>query len=271
MLAFPFPENLMSFKVADELERARAVIQIRTTSLIRELLEIRYSEIELSAPSPSKHNKFSSHAGSLEVSIPLIINEYEITGVTVFANKTDSSANSSATVKIVAGGPLVLKEAGGLEEKSQIIKVISVPGNDSFQIQSPKKYDYPSGKEGDCLAQANVCLRKIETIEKQEIATDSLSIDLYIKRKLVNVYKSMWTSLNGLTNIGSSAVITALIAIFAYFVGQDLASLIPYFVITFLLLLAIVSVAYSWIVRDRVIRKRLEDNFMFQQLKEREH
>jgi hypothetical protein len=219
---------------------------------------------------PAEHNDFSSHGGSLKVSIPLVVDEHEVTGVTVFAVKSDNKENSFATVQIIASGPLILKEKGGREEKSQITETIAVSGNDSFQIQSPEKYDYPSGKEGDCLAQANILFRKIDRIDGQEVASDSLSVDLYIKRKLINVLKSAWKSINmWLANIASSAAVTSLVAIAAYLFGSDLASLVPHFLTSFILLSAIISVLYSWYVRGRIIRKRLECNNMYQQLKER--
>lgn len=228
------------------------------------------SSSQLSRPNPAIQNDFVSYGGSLKVKMPLVINEHEVTGVTVFTLEDNDENKSPATVRIIASGPVVLKETGGREEKNQITTTVQVPGNSSFQIQSHRKYDYPSGKGGDCLAQANITFRRLYTIGNMEIVSDSLSIDLYIKRKFINAIKSTWTGLNiWLASLGGSIVISSLTVVVDYFFGGHLASLIPYFLVIFISFLALTSVFYSWYVRDKIIRSRLDSNYYYQQLKER--
>jgi hypothetical protein len=223
-------------------------------------------------PNPQNHNDFFSHNGELKLNIPLIFDEHESTGITVFALSSGPSNNHSfVTVQISASGPLVLKEVGNEKEHQQIKKNIATQGNDAFHIQTPTSYKFPSGKEGDCLAQANILLRKLEMINGQEVASDSLSIDLYIKRKLVNVLKSTWKSLNGwILNIGSSALITVVMSSFVtYFFGKGLAELFPSLVVMFVSIAFVISVIYSWYIRDTIIKKRLNCNNMYLELMRR--
>lgn len=218
-------------------------------------------------PDPTKHHDFISHAEELRLNMPLVIDEHEATGATIYALKQNPTNVSPAIVQISAAGPLILKEIGNDAEKKSIRTNIRVPGNDSFHIQSPREYEYPSGKEGDCLAQANILVRKLDVTGNTEFSLDSLSIDLYIKRKLINVFKSTWKSVNGwAVNIGSSAVITSLIALSTYFFGKDVASLIPYLITIFVFFSLSISVTYSWYVRDKIIRKRLLSNDAYQKL-----
>jgi hypothetical protein len=219
---------------------------------------------------PREHHEFTSYAGSLKLNLPFVIDEHENTGVTVTAVRSAGDANRAALVQISTSGALVLKETGDGAVTSQIKKKIVLGGNDSLHIQTPETYDYPQGTEGECVAQANILLRKLDIIDDEEVPSDSLSIDLYISRKLTNVIRATWKSANGIaTNLGSSAFITALVAIATFYMRKDVASLIPYFAVTFLMVLLLSSVGYSWYTRDKLIRKRLECNNMYIKLKRR--
>lgn len=212
---------------------------------------------------------FESHGGTFKIEIQLVIDEHEVSGFTVF-DASENRQNDPNIIEIVTSGPLILKEHGGQVEKSRIIGQITANGNASYQIQSPKKYDYPTGKEGDCLAQANILLRRLETINGQQAISDSLSVDLYIKRKIINVFKSSFKSYNAwLLNIGSSIGLSFLVTLGAHFFGTDLALLIPAFIGTFILSLALVAVLYSWLIRDRMIKKRLQNTDISNQFKRR--
>ena len=218
---------------------------------------------------PREHYIFTSYGGALKLNIPLVIDEHENTGITVTAVRSNSDKEPLTTVQISTSGALVLKDNGAEKEANQIKKKIAVGGNDSFHIQTPITYEYPSGTEGECVAQANILLRKLDMIESEEVPSDSLSVDLYIRRKLLNVFKAMWKTANGLiVNLGSSAVITSLVVILTFFLGKDLAGLIPEFLSVFVVSVLAVSFLYSWYTRDKLIRKRLECNSMYLKLKE---
>ncbi len=209
-----------------------------------------------------------SNDGSFALELPLVIDEYDATGITIFTNPSNSNDKTPMLVQISALGPLILKEAGNDKEHMQIKRRIN--GSDSLHIQSPKEYDYPSGKEGDCLAQANILVRNLKVENNEEMSCDSLSIDLYIRRELINALKATWKSVNGwLVNIGSSAAITALVALATFWLGSNIASLIPYLATIFILLVFTSSVLYSWYTRDALIKRRLESNNKYQELKGR--
>jgi hypothetical protein len=206
----------------------------------------------------------------MRLNIPLVINEHDATNITVFVNETNSSSNPFASVQVSTCGPLVIRETGSENERHEITKNIAVGGNDAFHIQSPKDYRYPSGKEGDCLAQANILLRKLDRIQNQTVTLDSLSIDLYIKRKIINVLKTTWKSATGwATNLVGSAIITSLVTVATYLFGQSIASLVPHLAVLFVSMSLLISVLYSWWVRDKTIRVRLESNSMFKDLRGR--
>src|SRR3989304_4220117 len=134
---------------------------------------------------PRKHYNFFSHRNMLRLNIPLIIDEYEITGITVFAESPETDLDPWVTIQISTSGPVILKETGSGNEAKEIKKKVKAGGNDSFHIQSPKVYEYPSGKEGECYAQANILVRKMDKVNGVEVPVDSLSIDLYVRRKLI--------------------------------------------------------------------------------------
>ncbi|MGD0450409.1 MAG: hypothetical protein ABSA79_05045 [Candidatus Bathyarchaeia archaeon] len=219
----------------------------------------------MSEPDPRKHYDFVSYGRSLKVNMPLVIDEHENTHITVY--NLDDKADLS--LKIQTTGALVLQynnaETNHIDDGK-----IAKKGNNSYPIQSPVNCEYPSGTEGECVAQVNICFTKIEKLLGEEVPSDSLSVDLYIRRKLLNVFTAMWKSANGfLTNIGSSAIITALVAVATFFIGSSLASLIPEFATLFIAFALFFSLGRSWYTRDKFLKKRLECNNEYQDLTSR--
>jgi hypothetical protein len=215
----------------------------------------------LSQANPREHHLFDSGNNALKLRSPIVIDEHEMTGLTVSTIQSQFDADNVTTIEISTSGPLVLKETGSAEEKFNLKKTLSVPGNDSIHIQSPRNYDYPPGKEGECCAQANLLLRKYEKFDDRELPCDSLSIDILVRRKFLNVFKAVWTSADGIAvNLGSSAFITALVALLTPLLGPNTGQITPQVAVVFVFLALAISVLYSWYTVERIISKRLAMN-----------
>jgi hypothetical protein len=209
-------------------------------------------------PDPQEHHDFLSNGGYLKVNLPLVLDEHENTHITVY--NLDKTADLN--LKILTTGALVLQK-----NDPEIRDKIAKNGNDSFSIHSPAKYEYPSGTEGECVAQVNICFTKLEIISEEEVASDSLSVDLYIRRKLLNVFTAIWKSANGLlANIGSSAIFTSIVAIATFFMGSNLATLVPDFATLFIAFALLFSVVHSWNTRNKFLKARLDSNSAYQGL-----
>jgi hypothetical protein len=216
----------------------------------------------MSDQDPQKCHDFVSNGGGLKVIMPLVLEEHENTHIVVYNLDKKTDLN----FQILTTGALVLQKND--EEVKQLRGKIAKNGNNSIPLQSPSKQsDYPSGTEGECVAQVNICLTKFEIFNNEEVASDSLSVDLYIRRKLINVFTAKWKSQNGLlTNIGSSAIVTSLVAVATFFIGSNLASLIPYFATLFVAFALLFSIVHSWYTRNELLKTRLDYNRAWQEL-----
>lgn len=217
---------------------------------------------------PRQHYDFSSYQHKLKIRVPLVLDEHQITYISIFALEPEGvTSQSLCRVQISASGPLILKETGVGDELHQIVREIFVPGNDTLHIQSPHEYDYPSGMEGNCVAQSNLIARKLDRAGNREYVSDSVSVTMYIRRSLINVFKAIWSSANGIAkNLGGSVLITSFIAVLVHLFGQDVASLVPHLLGLFVFLILFVSFLNSWKTRNNYINERLQENREYQKL-----
>ena len=98
-------------------------------------------------PNPAEHNDFISHGGTLKISLPLVVDEHEVTGVTVSSTEQNSGGKSPILVQISTSGPLVLKETGSGEERKQMSssRVISLRLRTPFIFMMMKVLKSPIG------------------------------------------------------------------------------------------------------------------------------
>src|SRR4030042_92295 len=122
----------------------------------------------MSKLNPRKPRVLESYGKSMKLQTPLVFDEHYPTTLTVFTEQVTPNINT-AQIRISVEGPLIIKDDTSDDEKKNLTKQLFIPGNGSFHVQSPREYDYPSGLEGDCCAQASICVTKIETIGGNEV------------------------------------------------------------------------------------------------------
>jgi len=214
----------------------------------------------MSKPNPRKPHEFTSYGNSMKLLTPLVFDEHYPTSLTVFTQKIADNEDT-AKISISVEGPLIIKDVASGSETRNLMKLLTIPGNDSFHVQSPKDYEYPSGLEGDCCAQASICVKKIETINGNEVQSDSRPVDVMIRRRLINAFKALWLSVeNAAKFLATSIVFTYLTTTLGPLIGVRFGQNYIELAITFAFFALLTSLLYSWYTVDKKISERLENN-----------
>lgn len=214
----------------------------------------------MSRLNPRKPHIFESYGNSMKLLTPLVFDEHYPTSLTVFTQKVTPD-EGTAKISISVEGPLIIKDVVSGAETRNLTEQLTVPGNSSFHVQSPREYDYPSGLEGDCCAQASICVKKVETINGNEVQCDSRPVDVMIRRRLLNAFKAVWLSLENVAKfLGTSLVFTYLTTVLGPFVGVRLGENYLALAVTFIFFALTTSLLYSWYTVDQKINERLENN-----------
>jgi hypothetical protein len=209
---------------------------------------------------PREHQEFFSYGNSMKLLTPLVFDEHYPTSLTVFTKKI-ADDEEIAKISISVEGPLIIKDVASGNETRNLTRTLTIPGNDSFHVQSPVEYKYPSGLEGDCCAQASICVKKIETINGNEVQSDSRPVDVMIRRRFLNAFKALWLSLeNAAKFLITSVVFTYLSTIIGPYVGVRFGNNYVALAVTFIFFALIISLLWSWYTVDRKINERLENN-----------
>jgi hypothetical protein len=196
--------------------------------------------------------------------VPLILNENEPIPATVVDN--ESFTDQYVAFKISTQGPLEVTDNAESPKKTLFIYVEKLKCG-SFHLQTPAKYQYPPGKQGDCLAQASIIVTKVKKLDGRETSMDSLTVSLYIKRKFVNSFVSSWKSTNAwLKRSVVPLFALVIIPVTTYIYGLDFGKIVPEIAFIITLLLVPIPVFYSWLIRDRVISKWIHANSVYSQI-----
>lgn len=205
---------------------------------------------------PRRHHGFPSEGDSFKLVSPLVVDEHQETSITLFVQSEENQRDSHRTLQITASDPLTLRDGGTW--CGEVNRRIAIGGNDSLQIKTKTDYNPPSGMEGECVVQGNITARNVD---EDGVILDSIGLDVLVRRKIVNVFKSVWKSSGEIAKFIATSITAALIAgAISMVVGGDISQIVLASLGVAIVVALLVSFLYSWSTRARFINKRLAEN-----------
>ena len=205
---------------------------------------------------PKKHHKFPSERGSFTLVAPLVVDEHQETSITVFVHGKETQEGSHRRIQITASDPLILRD-GGTWCRSLNRRIV-VRGNDTLRIKTKPDYSPPSGMEGECVVQGNITARNVD---EEGVIHDSIGLDVLVRRKIVNVFTSVWKSSGRIAEFATTSVAAALVAgLISMFLGRNISEIVLASLGVAIVAALLISFLYSWFTRERFVNKRLAEN-----------
>lgn len=211
---------------------------------------------------PRRHHEFPSEGNSFKLVAPLVVDEHQVTSVTVINCRKGNLEDSQARIQITSSDPLSLTD--GRVRSRTLDRRIAEGGNDTLRIKTKPDYSPPSGMEGDCVVQGNITAR---SVDERGVILDSIGLDILVRRKIISVFTSVWKTSGEIAKFVTTSAATGFIAaLISMILGRNVSEMITVFFGAAIVMSLLTSFLYSWSTREKFISNRLKENRHYLQL-----